>query len=217
MPLLISATLQIIFFCYHLEYSDYWPHLYCYTSNVSANMPFGLLHVFHVELRIWTEPFIWTEGVDCSNSINHDQVQMLSYSKYSLLFLLIVGIEPATPRWYCGVCGWRSRAKGKAVLPFEYLTPYFGYFILPLRWLVGVMPSLPKKVPKRNLHKKTITDRRRRRFFYTFLYLLGSTTIPWMREFFLNIQKWLNPPLKVSKYVNRFMYVFVCIWYFGLP
>ena len=25
-----------------------------------------------------TEPFIWTTGIDSSNSINHDQVQVLS-------------------------------------------------------------------------------------------------------------------------------------------
>ena len=54
--------------------------------------------------------------------------------------------------------------------------------------------------PKKNYTKeKTATDKRRRRFFYTFLYLLGSTTIPWMREFFLNTLKWLNPPVKMSK------------------
>ena len=31
----------------------------------------------------------------------------------------------------CGVLGWKSRVKGKTVSLFEYLTPYFGYFILP--------------------------------------------------------------------------------------
>ena len=39
----------------------------------------------HTESQI--EPFIWTTGVNCSNSLNHDQVQVLSYSKYSLLLL----------------------------------------------------------------------------------------------------------------------------------
>ena len=33
-------------------------------------------------------------GIDCSNSVNYEQVEMLSYNNYSLLFLL-VGIEPA--------------------------------------------------------------------------------------------------------------------------
>ena len=91
-----------------------------------------------------------------------------------------------------------SLAKGKAVLPFEYLTPYFGYFILPQRCLVGVM-SFPQKSQKNYTKEKTATDKRRRRFFYTFLYLLGSTTIPWVREFFLNTLKWLNPAVKESK------------------
>ena len=89
------------------------------------------------------------------------------------------------------------------MLPAEYLTPYFGYIILPLRWLVGVMPS-PRKSQKNYTKEKTATDKRRRRFFHTFLYLLGSTTIPWMREFFLDTLKWLNPIVKVSKHVNRF-------------
>ena len=87
---------------------------------------------------------------------------------------------------------------GKAVLPFEYLTTYFGYFILPPHWLVGVMPC-PRKSQKNYTKEKTATDKRRRCFFYTFLYLLGSTTIPWMRKFFLNTLKSLNPPVKVSK------------------
>ena len=77
---------------------------------------------------------------------------------------------------------------------------------------------LAQESPKKNSTKeKTATDKRRRRFFNTFLYLLGSTTISWMREFFLNTLKWLNPQLRCQKYVNRFMHVFVLIWYFGLP
>ena len=47
-----------------------------------------------------TEPFILSTRVDCSNSVNHDQVQVLSYRKYSLLFLPVVGIEPVTSRWF---------------------------------------------------------------------------------------------------------------------
>ena len=56
--------------------------------------------MFHVELwsytESWTEPFIWTPGVNGSNSVDYDQVQVLSYSKYSLLVLLVVRIEPST-------------------------------------------------------------------------------------------------------------------------
>ena len=35
-------------------------------------------------------------AVDSSNSVNRDWVQVLRYSKYFLLFLMLVGIEPAT-------------------------------------------------------------------------------------------------------------------------
>ena len=35
---------------YHLEYSDYWPHLYFYAHNVSADTSFGFLQVFCIEL-----------------------------------------------------------------------------------------------------------------------------------------------------------------------
>ena len=37
-------------------------------------------------------------GVDHSNFVNYNQEQVLIYSKYSLLFLPIVRIEPATSR-----------------------------------------------------------------------------------------------------------------------
>ena len=91
--------------CYCLEYSDNWLHLYCYNHNVSADTSFGLLRVFHVELggptqNLELNPLFEPQGVNCSNSVDHDRVQMLSYSKYSLLVLLVVGIEPATSRWF---------------------------------------------------------------------------------------------------------------------
>ena len=65
--------------CYYLEYLDYWPHLYFYIHNVSADMSFGLLHVFHVETLEFTQnvelnPLFEPQGVDCSSSVNHDQV-----------------------------------------------------------------------------------------------------------------------------------------------
>ena len=47
-----------------------------------------------------TEPFIGAMGVDFSNSVNHDQVQVLSYSKFSKLFLPVVGIKLATFRLF---------------------------------------------------------------------------------------------------------------------
>ena len=34
-------------------------------------------------------------GVDCSNTVDHDGLQVLSYNTYSLFILAVVGIEPA--------------------------------------------------------------------------------------------------------------------------
>ena len=65
-----------------------WAFFRCFMSNLGA----------HIELQ--TEPFIWFMGADCFNSFNHCKVQVLSYSKYSLLFLPVVGIESATSRWF---------------------------------------------------------------------------------------------------------------------
>ena len=44
----------------------------CFMSNSST----------HTELQ--TKPFILLTGIDCSNSINFDQVQVLRYSNYAL-------------------------------------------------------------------------------------------------------------------------------------
>ena len=46
------------------------------------------------------ESFIWATGVDSFNSINNDRVQVLIYRTYFLLFLLVLGIEPATSLWF---------------------------------------------------------------------------------------------------------------------
>ena len=45
---------------HHLEYSYYWPHLYCFTHNVSTDMSFVLLQVFHVKLRSPHRNSNWT-------------------------------------------------------------------------------------------------------------------------------------------------------------
>ena len=110
--------------------------------------------------------------------------------------------------YYVWGFGLKVTGKGQGCVAVIYLTPYFGYFNLPYT-LVSRCNALPKEVPKRIIQKEDRTDKRRRRFFYTFLYLLGSTTIPWMREFFLNTLKWLNPPVKVSKNVKSF-HVCIC-------
>ena len=46
---------QLLVGNYYLEYSDYWLHLYGYNHNFSADMSFGLLQVFHVELMSITQ------------------------------------------------------------------------------------------------------------------------------------------------------------------
>ena len=67
--------------------------LYCYIHNVSPDASFALLQVFHVKLRSLHGTskrilyLIQVVGViDCFNSVNHNQVQVLSYCKYSMLF-----------------------------------------------------------------------------------------------------------------------------------
>ena len=65
-------------------------------------------------------------------------------------------------------------AQGKTVA-VRYLTPYFGYIILPhVDWLAQ---CLAQRRSKRNIQKEKIeTDKRRKNFFHTFLYLLGEWT-----------------------------------------
>ena len=48
------------------------------------------------------------------------------------------------------------------------------YYFTP-RWLAGAMPC-PKKVQKKYTKEKIETDKRRKHFFHTFLYLLGEGT-----------------------------------------
>ena len=45
---------------YHLEYSNNWPHLHCYTHNVLVDMFFFRCFVLTLRAYIepWTEPFI---------------------------------------------------------------------------------------------------------------------------------------------------------------
>ena len=55
------------------------------------------------------------------------------------------------------------------------MTPYFGYIILPhVDWPAQ---CLAQRKSKRNIQKEKIeTDKRRKHFFHTFLYLLGEWT-----------------------------------------
>ena len=73
--------------------TTFWPicpvaFFRCFISNSGV----------HIESQ--TELSVWTTGVDCYNSVNDDQVQVLSHSKHFLIFLPVVGIEPATTRWF---------------------------------------------------------------------------------------------------------------------
>ena len=105
--------------------------------------------------------------------------------------------------WSCGVSveGQGQRAK----MCCHLISDSIFWLVYFTATLTGRCNALPKKVPKELYKKKTATDKRQRHFFYTFLYLLGSTTIPWVREFFLNTLKWLNPPVMVSKIRSSFL------------
>ena len=67
-------------------------------------MSLDFLQLFHVKLgslhRTLNLNLYLIHRVDWSNSLNLDRIQVLSYSKYSLLFLPVVEIEPATSRWF---------------------------------------------------------------------------------------------------------------------
>ena len=69
----------------------------------------------------------------------------------------------------------RSGAKGKAVLPQDIWLHILVILFYPT--LIGRRNALPKESPKRNAQKEKIeTYKRRKHFFYTFLYLLGEGT-----------------------------------------
>ena len=69
--------------------------------NVLADMNFGLPRKFYVEFSNIHKTCSWTSYLICFfYSLNLDQARVLSYCKYSLLFLPVVGIEPVTARWF---------------------------------------------------------------------------------------------------------------------
>ena len=63
-------------------------------------MSFGLLQGFMSHAGVYTKTrakrLLLPPGVDYSNFVNHNQVQVLSYTNYSFLPLPVVGIEPET-------------------------------------------------------------------------------------------------------------------------
>ena len=51
-----------------------------------------------VYIELWSESFIQFTGVDCFDSLNHNQVQVLIYNKYSLLLIyLLSGLNLQPP------------------------------------------------------------------------------------------------------------------------
>ena len=82
---------------------------------------------------------------------------------------------------------WRERARDICATSATWW-----WWFYPM--LAGQCNALPKKGQKKIIQKKTVTDRRRRHFFYTFLYFLGSTTIPVVREFSLNTIEMVESP-----------------------
>ena len=69
----------------------------------------------------------------------------------------------------------KVRGWGQDCVAVRYLTPYFGYIILPHVDLPA--QCLVQRKSKRNIQKEKIeTDKRRKHFFHTFLYLLGEWT-----------------------------------------
>ena len=56
---------------------------------------FMLKLLAYMELK--TKPFIQSTGVDYCISVNHVRVQVLSYSKYSLLIYLLSGLNLQPP------------------------------------------------------------------------------------------------------------------------
>ena len=106
----VCVCLSHRFFCWHiiiqrfnsyyLKYSDYCLHLYCYIHNDSPELPFVLLQVYYVKrgsvhgTSTRTLYLIHGQEVNCSYTVNHNQAQVLSYSKYSLLFINTQMISP---------------------------------------------------------------------------------------------------------------------------
>ena len=81
-----------------------------------------------------TEPFIWTTELDWSSSVNH--VQLLSYSKYSLLVLPVVGIEPATSRWFHSNAFQPNALCTVPCVPAGYISWNVGIITIKMRSIV---------------------------------------------------------------------------------
>ena len=116
----------------------------------------------------------------------------------------------------CGVWGLKITGKGQGCVAVWYLNPYFGNIILPRRWLVGV--RLAQESPKRIIQKKRQQQIRDEdvSFILSFIYWIQQPFHGWGCFLWIHWNAWILQ-LRCQKYVNRFMHVFVLIWYFGLP
>ena len=81
---------------YPSGFSDFCLHLDCYIHNVSAEMSSGLLQVFLVKLDSLhgtsNHVFYLIHGVTCSDSINHNQVPVLSIPVFLLQQDTVIGV-----------------------------------------------------------------------------------------------------------------------------
>ena len=97
---------------YLLEYLDCWPHFYCYSHNVSTDMSFGILQVFHVEFGCLNTTSNWTLY---SNHWDHQHHLTLS-APISLTLSRHPPYRPLLPVGPQGYIPYRHRA---AVCRFE--------------------------------------------------------------------------------------------------
>ena len=92
------------------------------------------------------------------------------------------------------------------------------FYFIPM--LASRCNALPKKVPK-ELYKRKDQQQIRDEdvsFILSFIYWVQQPFHGWGSFSWIHWNGWI-PQLrcKKKKYVNRFMHVFVLIWYFGLP
>ena len=117
----------------------------------------------------------------------------------------------------CGVYGLKLTSKRQ-----DYFAVWISDSIFRLFYFTPTLDcrcyALPKKVPK-ELYKKKRQQQIRDEdvsFILSFIYWVQRPFHGWGSFSWIHWNGWI-PQLRCQKYVNRFMYVFVLIWYFGLP
>ena len=98
--------------------------------------------------------------------------------------------------------GWRSRAKGMAVLPLDIWLHILVILFYPT--LVCRCNALPKKVPKRIIQKKRQQIRDEDvSFILSFIYWVQQPFRGWGSFSWIHWNGWI-PQLRCQKYVNSF-------------